>query len=315
MHIFSSLLCTTFLHLIPAAHGSPDADEAVAVHECDLWQRQNNLAEARRCYVTLAPHLSDAEHRAAALYRAAALASHVENDHIARDELARLVDALPYTEGARRAFVMARAMYRESEGAAGEADFLMRVASRLAWVSEPGATHGAEPPAHDLLAEALVEVGRIRLADVNDVPGAHRILERAETVARGTVWEDDAQIWLARSLRQMERRDEALKLYHALVDAQKTSWFVGDYASEFYDDALYEIGETLEELMRYDEAQQAYAELFKRAPTSRLLDDAAYRLAALNARRTGTAAPFTAFVRDYPDSRYARGVRNAVHLK
>jgi tetratricopeptide (TPR) repeat protein len=296
-------------------HVPPGLGEDLVMRRCELWHRQNQPAECRRCYLSLVGHgLTSVEHIAQARYRAAAAALDVGETEAGRRELTLLVDDLPYTESARRAFVLARALHRERTGYMGETEFLMQVASRLAWVAEPGANREESALARELLAEALVEVGRLRLQEGKDAEAAQRILERAQPIARATVWEDDAVMWLARSLRALGRRGEALAAYQELVDSQKTSWFLGVYASELYDDALYEVGQTLEEMRRYPEAERAYAELFRRVPTSRLLDDAAFRIASLTAERRRDRSPLSTFIRDYPASRHVRAARSAMTM-
>jgi tetratricopeptide (TPR) repeat protein len=296
-------------------HVSPTLGEDLVMRRCELWHRQAQPAECRACYLSLVGHgLTTVEHIAQARYRAAAAALELGETEAGRQELTLLVDDLPYTESARRAFVLARALHREQAGYMGESEFLMQVASRLAWVAEPGAHRDESLLARELLAEALVEVGRLRLQEGRDAEAAQRILDRAQPIARGTVWEDDALVWLARSLRPLGRSGEALSLYQQLIDSQKTSWFMGVYYSEYYDDALYEVGQTLEEMRRLPEAERAYAELFRRVPTSRLLDDAAFRLATLTAARRRDAAPLNTFIRDYPASRHVRAARSAMTM-
>lgn len=294
-------------------HVPPQAAEELRLRVCALWQREGQAEGARKCYLGLVPNLHTQALQAQARYRAAALAAEAGLVDQARQELTQLVDDLPYTDGARRAFVLARTLHRDQGGTAQETDFLLNVASRLAWVAEPGGASAHEgPQARELLCETLVGIGRLRLLEHHEPAGALRILERAQVVAKGTSWEDDVLMWQARTLRELSRYNEALAHYQALVDAQKTSWFMGVYYSEYYDDALFEIGQTLEQQGRFAEAQVAYLELFKRTPTSRLLDDAAYRLATLAAQGRQDNAPLYDFVHSYPDSRHVRAVRTLV---
>lgn len=220
-----------------------------------------------------------------AMERFAAASEAMEHGQVddARRELSRLVDDMPYTEGARRAFVLARDVYRGTGGSEAESEFLLQVASRLSWVAEPGAALHAGA-ARMLLAEALVEVGRIRLLDHGRAEGAVRMLARALPVARGTPWEDDALIWMARALREQSRFAEALGYYDELIRTQQAAWFFGVYLSPYYDDALYEVGQTLECQQRLEDAEAAYDELFKRAPMSGLLESAGARLRMLRER-------------------------------
>ena len=269
-------------------HVSGAQADALRQRLCELQRRQRKLASLRQCYAALAPSLGDAQSQAQARYRAAVAAVELGDVHVGRQELTALIDDLPVTDGARRAFVMARTLHREAGGYTQEVDFLLGVASRLAWVSTPGGMKHADTNARLLLAESLVEVGRLRLSALGQPQAAVRVFEQAMPVAKGTAWEDDAHIWLARSLRQVGRHGDALSVYEHLIQCEDGTSHVGtSYAdSEFYDDALFELGTMLEEQQKFGRARAAYAELFKRSPDSRLLDDAAYRLAVLQAQRT-----------------------------
>ena len=294
-------------------HVSGPLADSLRQRLCELQRRQRKLANLRQCYVSLVPTLSDAQAQAQARYRAAVAAVELGDVHAGRQELTALIDDLPVTDGARRAFVMARTLHREAGGYTQEVDFLLGVASRLAWVSTPGGMKHADANARLLLAESLVEVGRLRLSVLGQPQAAVRVFEQAMPVARGTTWEDDAHIWLARSLRQVGRHGDALTVYERLITCQSEGCNAAtSYSnSEFYDDALFELGMMLEEQQKFGRARAAYAELFKRSPDSRLLDDAAYRLAVLQAKEQHSREPMEAFVRDYPWSRHVRAARHA----
>ena len=293
-------------------HVSGAQADALRQRLCELQRQQRKLASLRQCYAKLASSLGDAQSQSQARYRAAVAAVELGDVHVGRQELTALIDDLPITDGARRAFVMARTLHREAGGYTQEVDFLLGVASRLAWVSTPGGMKHADTNARLLLAESLVEVGRLRMSALGQPQAAVRVFEQAMPVAKGTVWEDDAHIWLARSLRQVGRHGDALSVYERLIRCENGTCTAGTpyVDSEFYDDALFELGTMLEEQQKFGRARAAYAELFKRSPDSRLLDDAAYRLAVLQAKEQHSREPMEAFVRDYPWSRHVRAARH-----
>jgi tetratricopeptide (TPR) repeat protein len=287
-----------------------------ALRVCALWQRQGELSTSRCCYSDLATTLAgeaDAapqrlEVQSHARFCAASLDIELGQVERGRKALVQLLDDLPYTGGARNAFTLARDLHHQLGGPASEAEFLTGVASRLAWVAERGAQSHEAPVARwqrrALLAETLVELGRIRFCEAHQPEAALRMLRRALPVARGTLWEDDALLWLARSERHFGQRSEALQHYRELIAAEGDPLGMcrGPHISPLYDTALFEIGQTLEEERRCEEAQAAYAELFVQAPVSRHLDDAAYRIAMIKARRTQQPLALRDFLKHTADS-------------
>ena len=288
------------------------AAEELQLRICAVWQRQHELEPARRCYLALASHLDNVEYQATARYRAAALAVDMGLTDIGRDELTQVVDDLPSTDGAQRSLILARALHRDDGGVTREIDFLLGVASRLPVAAPPPGTRGrATPRAPALLSEAWVEIARLRLLERHDPEGALRMLARAQNVAQENVWQDEVWIWQARALRALGRYDDAIASYQTLIEAQTTSWFVGDYHSEFYDDALYEIGQTLEQAGRPGAASVAYAEVLRQTPMSRLVDDAAFRMATLKSQTLHSSEPLNDFARAHPESSWVRAVRQS----
>lgn len=152
--------------------------------------------------------------------------------------------------------------------------------------------------------DAWVTAGKVWLLDAHDAGRAQRALRRAVAAAVGTQWEDDARFWLARALTETKNLREAADQYRALIDAHASSWFVGDYRSLYHDDSLLALGVVLEDSGRVAEAVAAYRELLDDAPTSRLCDDAAFRLAQLAPKGRRQEA-LRRFLRAYPNSRHA----------
>ncbi len=272
-----------------------EAAEEPRLRICALWAREGEVMRARQCYATA--KVASAEARARARYHAAALGVEA-GDVAAGEELAALIDELPETLGARRALVLARGLASDAGGPGGEADFLLGVASRLA----------GKPHARALCAEAWLGAGRLHLEERGDAKGAERLLAHAQEAARETPWADDALYWHAEALARLGTHARALALYRGLIDARASSWFVGSYDSVFYDDALLAVGEMLEAMGRKREAERAYAALADKAPTSRFLDDAAFRRALLRFA-AGARGALGEFVAHYPDSRHVRAAR------
>ncbi len=256
-----------------------------------------------------------AEAAAHARYRAASIALALGEAQTARAEATALVRSAPATLGARRALLLLRALRREEAGPAAEADFLLGIASGLRAPVERAILASAPPhTTRELYVECLVEAARIRLVDRRQAKSAAKILQRAEASATGSSWLDDARIWRARALRAAGDRVGALSVYRRLIDAQESSWFVGSYDSTFLDEAMLEEGLTLVALGRTDEAREAYARLLDDLPTSRLVDDAAFELARLEAQ-VGDDGAWRRFVEQYPRSRLRRDARRLMESK
>jgi tetratricopeptide (TPR) repeat protein len=282
-----------------------EADE-LRLRICATFHTQARLAEARDCYVARRSRMATTEAAAMARYRAAILDVELGQSRVARREADWLLIHGPESAAARRAVQLLRALRREEGGAAGEADFLLGVASQLR--SRAGRSLRPEPkpdPVRDLYVECLVDAARIRLVERGLGSSAARLLDRAVRAAVMTNWIDDALIWQARARRANGAHAAALESYQRLLALHETSWFVGSYESQFRDDAMLEIGETLEEMGRTGDALAAYERLVEDAPASRLRDDAAFR----GAKLSGDAASLRAFLGDYPESRHAAEAR------
>jgi tetratricopeptide (TPR) repeat protein len=270
---------------------------------CNLWRLEDRLRDARDCYMRGSEQLPDHHARALARYHAGMLDLLGLDPDAGRGVLSDLVLSAPDSLGAHRALDALRAERHDMGGAGAEADFLLGIASRLE----------AAGPSR-LLAEALVHAGRLRLVERGDAPGAERILARAERAAAGTVWLDDALIWRARALAASSRRDQALEVYRRIIESRQSSWFMGTYDSEFYDDALFEIGVTLEALGRLDAALRAYDAVAEEAGTSRCIDDAAFAAARLRAAR-GDRGALAQFIAAHAESRWVRAAKRLLELQ
>ena len=176
--------------------------------------------------------------------------------------LVGLVDRWPWAAVAPRALRLGCELERRAGGSMHELDFVMGVISRLAWLAEPGAGSAAGcrvAGGRALLAQALVRAGSLRLGVRHDAAGALRLLQRAEQVARGSSWEDDALLWQGRALRSLRRREEALA---ALQRAAAIS------GSDMGDWARLEVAELLAQQDRHFEARRALLALLRRQPAA-----------------------------------------------
>lgn len=287
-------------------HATPADADALRLRFCSTFHRQMRLAAARDCFEARRSEMATREAAAMARYRAAMLNADLGERRAARRQADWLLTHRPESAAARRALQFLRALRREEGGAAGEADFLLGVASRLRPGAEGSLSPEPKPDAvRDLYLECLVGAAQIRLEERGLGMSAVRLLDRAVRMARMSHWLDDALIWQARARRAVGDNRAALESYRRLISLPGTSRLVGPYESLFRDEAMLEIGETLEQMGRARDALAAYARLTEDAPTSRLRDDAAFRAAKLS----GDVASLHAFLSDYPESRHVAEVR------
>jgi tetratricopeptide (TPR) repeat protein len=216
-----------------------------------------------------------------------------------------VLERWPRTDAARRALRFLRKAERSRGGSAGEADFLLDIASRL---GDQALASGASLDLLSLYLEVLIGAGRIQLEELDRAASAVRILARAARAAAPSVWLDDALFFWARALGAVGQRAAALDTYQRLIDLHQTSWFAGSYTSPFRDDALLERADLLAAAGRLEQARAAYLTLIEDAPDSRLVDDAAFRAARI-AARSGDPHPLRAFIAAYPESRHVRSAR------
>jgi len=166
----------------------------------------------------------------------------------------------------------------------------------------------------DLEDYAMLMLGRLRYGELGDVEGAVAVLEALVELDAEAKLADDA-IWeIATIYRETEQWEPAVEQLRRLVgNYQGESYFIGDYNSEWADDARFDSAEILaSELGRGDEAISEFELFLKEFPDSRRRDDAAWRIVEIrrelaNQRRYKRA--LERFVRDFPESRYAEQAR------
>ncbi|OGQ88909.1 MAG: hypothetical protein A2289_27065 [Deltaproteobacteria bacterium RIFOXYA12_FULL_58_15] len=275
--------------------------DTVSLRLCAMWTLEGKKEEGRRCYNGSVAALATDEARALAAHRAAVIALDQDDRKAARAELLAVIESWPYTDAAGGSMRTLSAMRREEAGPTAEADTLLGLASSVAerTASDAGVL--------DLYLEALLGAGRIRFVH-GSIREAAQILGHAHSVSAKSRWNDDIAIWRARALGALGRPHDALEIYESIIDDRESSWFVGSYESAHFDDALFEKAETLLALRAPDAARTAYLEVLKRAPASRLVDDAAFAVAQLAAEE-GDTQPARQFIVTYRESRHIPAAR------
>ncbi len=270
---------------------------------CRLWERDEERARARECYLALTSQEAGThwELRASAEYRAALLGEGPR----ALTALVAVAMGYPRALVARRALVAAREIIRERVGELEGAEFSLRLAlefeGRLGSSGEISAER--EQALRGLAAECWLEAGRFYSRPAQDSTLGLEFLQRAREVAKGTVWWDDATLALARELVRVRALPQAREVYRQFINRRESSWFVGAYDSQFLDEAMFEYGNVLELLELGREAREAYLTLIAYSPSSRLADDAAYRALVL-APAVQRRGALKRFVKAYPNSEY-----------
>lgn len=204
------------------------------------------------------------------LYRCASDAWNAHQDQNVILDLHNLIVHVPDTDAAQRGLVLLQHIVQIMQGDAAEKQMLVALGEIL----------DMRQTAPTMRAQLWTLAGD-RAANMNDWVVAERWLRHGVVIAQGTVWWDDALLTHARVLRRLHRPEEAIAQYQRIQDAHTESWFVGSYQSLYLDDALLEMGDAWRERGNADQARRAYQVLLKEHPTSRLVDDAQRRLAAL----------------------------------
>lgn len=166
----------------------------------------------------------------------------------------------------------------------------------------------------DLEDYAMLTLARWRYHECSDTQGAVDVLEALVALDENAKLADDA-IWeLATIYRETEQWELAVEQLRRLVKGyQGESYFIGDYNSEWADDARFDSAEILaKELGRSEDAIAEFELFLKEFPDSRRRDDAAWRIVEIRrglANQRKYKRALQRFVRDFPESRYAARAR------
>ncbi|MEC9441138.1 MAG: tetratricopeptide repeat protein [Myxococcota bacterium] len=218
----------------------------------------------------------------------------------ARELTLATVDKYPESIAAEHALRDIRKWHREEGRAAEMVEYLLATSS---------AHKGTEIEDFALMMRG--EVFEEDLSQDEDAIGAY---EKVIELAYQGKLADDA-IWRIAQIHIRNKRwDKALEYLDRLVaEHHEKSWFIGDYNSEFADEARLESGRIyLEELEDYDAAIVQFEKFIKEFPNSRLKDDAAWEVVKaieLKGDASATREAMEDFIKDYPESRYVRVAR------
>jgi tetratricopeptide (TPR) repeat protein len=128
----------------------------------------------------------------------------------------------------------------------------------------------------------LLRASRILEGDLDQPIAALVPVRRIVESFEGSSWADEATIAEARLLRKLGRSDEALRSYRRLIATHTESFIVGEYDSDFLDEAYFELADTLErDLTDGEAAEKAFLELVDEMPESIRVDDALHRAEAI----------------------------------
>jgi outer membrane protein assembly factor BamD (BamD/ComL family) len=212
-----------------------------------------------------------------------------------------LVDKYPESIAAEHALRDIRKWHREEGREDKMAEYLL----------ETSKTHAGT----EIEDFALMMRGEVFEEDLSQDEQAIQAYEKVIELAYQGKLADDA-IWRIAQIHIRNKRWEpALEYLDRLVaEHHEKSWFIGDYNSEFADEARLESGRIyLEELEDYDAAIAQFEKFIVEFPNSRLKDDAAWEVVKATELKGNAAATREAmedFIKDYPESRYVRVARS-----
>ncbi len=219
----------------------------------------------------------------------------------AREMTMALVDKYPESIAAEHALRDIRKWHREEGREDKMAEYLL----------ETSKTHAGT----EIEDFALMMRGEVFEEDLSQDEQAIQAYEKVIELAYQGKLADDA-IWRIAQIHIRNKRWEpALEYLDRLVaEHHEKSWFIGDYNSEFADEARLESGRIyLEELEDYDAAIAQFEKFIVEFPNSRLKDDAAWEVVKATELKGNAAATREAmedFIKDYPESRYVRVARS-----
>lgn len=259
-------------------------------------QERELLEEALAGYELIWQEEVKDEYGARAMRRALELRAHFgATPEQQRQQQVQMLERYPNSVAAEHAIRSLRKDYRRT----GESEWM------VTWLDEVATKYAGE----DLEDFALFERARVLEQDLGDDARALEAYERVIALAQDGKLADDA-IWLTAQVHiRHERWREALVYLDRLVaEHHEKSWFIGDYNSEFADEARYESGRIYAEELEDDEAAIAqYEKFIEEFPHSLLRDDAAWEIVRARKRSgQGYERALERFVSDYPESRYTR---------
>ena len=157
------------------------------------------------------------------------------------------------------------------------------------------------------------ELGRLRQEDLNKPNAALRAYrELYRRYYKGPL-ADDALWEMSNIYRAYQLWEPAITLMTRLADDVEASWFIGDYESDWVDDAIFDVGWVkLVHVGDYSGARQWLERYLKRYPEGWLNDDAVWHIAEsyrLQGDEVQYRSTLQRLVRDHPESRYVDQAR------
>lgn len=156
----------------------------------------------------------------------------------------------------------------------------------------------------------LIRAAEILAGDLDAPKAALAPLERLRISFPRSTRADKGMMREASILRRLGQPNDALKLYRAIMEKERTSFIVGEYNSSELDDAYFEMAETYRlDLHDFDRAEAAYLVLVNHQQRSRYVDRALFeasRLASLRGRSVKAAEYMDRIAALRPHSRYLR---------
>ncbi len=254
------------------------ADAAYA--EAEAHRRAGRFADARAAFEALAARHPTSRRAVQALVAAATIAS-LQQD--APEQAITLLEAAlrgpADVPGAMSALVQRLGLERELRGPEAEWRVIQTLVTRR--------------PQAEYVPYLVIRAAR--LARATPALGAARALASIRGLTddprwQQTSWLDDALFERAEVERDAGEPEAALRTLRRLVARREASLVVGEYDSDWTDDAYLGIGDLLAgPLARPSDARAAYEALVDEVPTSVFVDDALHRAAEL-ARAAGDAA-------------------------
>ncbi len=278
---------------------------AMRFRQAEALRRAGRFAEAEAALKELGARTrkDDADRRAKAQYLRARLQGDRGDDAGALRRLHRVVERFPSTVWGHRAFLYLRGHYRESE--AGRRIFVR-------WCRE----RYRSAPNSAMADNFLYEAARIAFDRETEAGDARALALYEKILARwgfttSPIWDD--AIWEASLIHHRRGRFAAeIDLLERLLSTREETW-LGSYEIKNYKWAAFRKAQVLfQDLHAYESAAQAFARIPVEYPLSLLKDDALW-WEAHAWQRAGRAdlarARFEALLRDWPESKYSRRVR------
>lgn len=330
--LWSALLAAVLSLACGCANTRPVHVWTDAALEAESKQIRGELDEADARYVELLESAPDTDRRRWLVFNRAEIAREQGRTDDARGLFEELTDAdIQDLWGANAAWQLAEMRPDGPRKVEAMVEVITRYPAEVAaeraleWLARSAKSRGTldefvtlSRKLHDETAGALIADNILRrraiaqesLGRLDDALDTYRKLHRLysdESLADDALWES------ARIYRDVQNWEAALPLLERLATDVESSWFVGSYASEWVDDSILLLAEIhLLFLDDYDTAIEWYDYYVEEYPYGFKADDAAW--GAVEAKRLGgdEAGHFSAmrrFLRDYPESEWARVAR------